>query len=496
MIHSVSLRRPLLMMCVIAASSMSAIAAPPPRPEQIQFAPLKFEPPESTGFRHQLPSGVVVYLAPSAEFPLVNIVFTFRGGTYLDPHDKVGLAQATGAMMRRGGSSSKTAPELDEEFDFLAAQANVSCADTQSTASLNCLKSNLDQSLALFMDMLRNPRFQQDRLDVFKSEMLEELKQRNDDADPILDREWNALMFGRDHFEAAEPTGKSIESITIDDLKAMHDRIFHPAPGTLCIAVTGDFEVKDMLDRLSKAIEGWQLGETLPEPPTPTATFAPGVYHVEKNIPQGKVYIGLRGIKRDDPDYIPLLIMNNILGGGGFTSRITNRVRSDEGLAYHAATAMAPLVYFPGDIKAEFQSKNETVALAAKIVMEEIDRIRSQPVSDEELKIAKDYYVETFPRTFESKAGMLSLFVNDETTNRPKDYWKTYRDKIRAVTAADVQRVAQKYLDPSKMAIVIVGNWDAISKGDVAGRASMKDIFNGQVTHLPLRDPVTLEPVG
>src|SRR6185503_12459952 len=106
---------------IVAACGHFAAAAIPPRPEQIQFAPLKFEPPEAKDFRHQLPNGVVVYLAPSAEFPLVNISFTFRGGTFLDPHDKVGLAQATGAMIRRGGSSTKSAPELDEEFDFLAA---------------------------------------------------------------------------------------------------------------------------------------------------------------------------------------------------------------------------------------------------------------------------------------------------------------------------------------------------------------------------------------
>lgn len=481
--------------CVIAAAFALSAAAIPPHPEQIKFEPLQFDPPNAKDYRHTLANGVVVYLAPSKEFPLINVAFTFRGGDYLDPRDKIGLAGATGAMMRRGGSSTMSAQDLDEEFDFLAAQATTFAGQTASGASLNSLKSNFDTSFALFMDMLRNPRFQQDRLDVYKAEVIERLKQRNDDADPILAREWNLLLYGPDHFEAAEPTKSSIESITVEDLKSMHQRIFHPAPGHMYIAVTGDFEIPEMLSKLDRAIEGWPAGNVASDPPAPTATFTPGVYHVEKDIPQGKVFIGLRGITRDDPDYFALLIANNILGGGGFTSRITNRVRSDEGLAYHASSMMQPNVYYPGEIVATYQSKNPTVALAAKIIMEEIQRIRSEPVSAQELEIAKNSYIETFPRTFESKAGMLAVFVSDEMTKRPAGYWETYREKIKAVTAADVQRVAQKYLDPQKMAIFVVGKWQDIEKGDLGGRATMKEFFGGKVTHLPLRDPLTLEPV-
>ena len=168
-------------------------------------------------------------------------------------------------------------------------------------------------------------------------------------------------------------------------------------------------------------------------------------------------------------------------------------MRSDEGLAYHASSGISPNVYYPGEFAAVYQSKNPTVALAAKIVMEEINRLRNEPVSEQELNVAKNSYIETFPRTFESKPGMLAVFVNDEMTHRPKDYWATYRDKIKAVSAQDVQRAAQKYLTPDKVAIVIVGKWDEIAKGDMNGRANMQEFFNGDVTHLPLRDPLTLE---
>jgi zinc protease len=488
-----TISRTILVVIAALAAPLGAVADIPPHPDQIQFDPLKFEPPSAEQFRHTLSSGVVVYLAPSHEFPLVNIAFAFKGGAYLDPADKTGAGELTGALMRSGGTSTLSPEQLDERLDFLAANASAFVGPTQSGASLNCLKSNLDEAFGLLMDMLRNPGFDQTRLNVQKDKVIEGLRQRNDSADSILDREWAALLYGREHFEAAEPTQQSIESITRDDLIAMHKRVFHPAPGNLFIAVTGDFEERDMLARLEKALAGWPAGEVPSDPPAPSATFEPGVYHIEKDIPQGKVFIGLRSIARDDPDFFAMLVMNHILGGGGFTSRITNRVRSDEGLAYSAGSKMTPRVWYPGDFVAGFQSKNATVALATKIILDEIAAIRAKPVTQEELDLAKKSFIETFPRTFESKPAMLNVFVSDEMTNRPKGYWQTYRDKVQGVTPEDVQRVAEKYLVPENMAIFVVGKWEEIYAGDLRKRASMREFFKGEVTHLPLRDPLTLE---
>lgn len=480
-------------LALTALSPCSLAQQLPARPEQITFAPLKFEPPAASQFRHTLSNGVVVYLAPSSEFPLVNISFTFKGGGYLEPAGKIGLGGATGAMMRQGGTASMPPAELDERFDFLAATVNASVGSTSSGASLNCLKSNLDEALSLFMDMLRNPGFDQKRLDVMKADWIEKLKQRNDEADSILEREWSTLLYGADHFEAAEPTKAMVESITRDDLLAMHKRIFHPAPGNLYIAVTGDFNEKDMLARLEQLLAGWPAGEVPADPPAPTATFKPGVYHVEKDIPQGKVSIGLRSIQRDDPDYFSMLLLNNVLGGGGFTSRITNRVRSDEGLAYDAGSRMSAGPWYPGEFEANFQSKNATCALAIKLIMEEVEKVRTQPVTEEELNVAKNSFIETFPRMFESKPAMMGVFIGDEMTHRPADYWQTYREKVNAVTPAEIQRAAQKHLVPENMAIFVVGKWDEIYAGDLEGRATMREFFNGEVTHVPLRDPLTLE---
>ncbi len=472
---------------LIAAPGPRAASSPqeiPPRPEEIRFPPAAFEPPRARDYRHELPGGVTVYLAPSAELPLIDVSFTFRGGSCLDPAGREGLVAATAAMMRRGGTADLAADALDEEIDYLAARAGVSADGTRCVAGLNCLSSNFQESLDLFMDMLRRPRFQEDRFDLFKEEQLEQMKQRNDHPASILRREWQFLLYGREHFEGALPTAASLGAITPGDLRAMHARIFHP--GNLVVAASGDFDPPWLLARLAEALEGWEAGPRSPEPPAPRHTPAPGVYHVEKAIPQGWAAIGLPTIRRDDPDYFPMLLANRVLGGAGFTSRITSRVRSDEGLAYSARSSFEPRVWYPGDFQASFQSKNRTVARAASIVLEEIERLVNEPVSEEELRVAADGLVETFPRRFESKPAMLAVFVDDQITGRNPDFWAAWRDRVRAVTPQDVQRVAGRYLQPAAMAVLIVGPWDQIAAGEGAEALA-------RAAHLPLRDPLTLE---
>ncbi|MCE9619308.1 MAG: insulinase family protein [Planctomycetes bacterium] len=485
---------------VLAAVALPLFAADsqkgtgvPKRPEEIKYGPLTFEPPEAAKFRSTLKDGTPVYMAVSKEFPLINLSMTFKGGSYLEPKDMVGLAGMTGRMIREGGTTTMKPAEFDEALDFLATQASANCGDVTSSAGMNCLSKNFDASLKLFMDMLRNPGFDAARLETNRGQALEQMKQRNDDAGSIMGREWSRLMYGSDHFESLDSTEVSLKSITPEKMREFQTRIFNP--GNVIIAVSGDFEPQEMLAKLNAAFDGWARGEKMPDPPAPTATIVPGIYHVQKDIPQGKVRVGMRSIKRDDPDYVPYLMLNDILGGGGFTSRIMQQVRSNEGLAYSAGSRLSPKVYYPGVFAAAYESKNPTVALAAKIVLEEMDKVRNQPVTDEELETAKRQFIETFPRTFESKPAMLGVFVNDEMTNRPKDYWKTFREKVMATTPADLQRVAKKYVDPNQMVLLVVGDWSTVGPGDSTGRAKMDDLLGGKVTHLPLRDPMTMQPI-
>jgi len=477
-----------------ALSTASTFAAGdlPARPEKLTFPPLRFEAPKAAAYRTTLSNGTPVYMLPSHEFPLINLSMTCMGGSNLDPADRVGLASMTAAMIRRGGTTSMEAEEVDEKIEFMAANIGVASGDWRSTASVDALKSNFADGLGILVDMLRNPAFDQEKFAVARADALEGLKQRNDDASSISGREWGYLVYGENHYESRQLTGESLAAITQDEMRAMAARIFHP--GNMIIAVTGDFEPDAMKAMLEKAFAGWASGPRNAAPEAPTFEMKPGVFYSQKNIPQGKVSIGMRSINRDDPDYFPYLVMNEILGGGGFSSRIMQRVRSDEGLAYSAGSRFSAGPFYPGVFRAAFESKSPTCALATKLIMDEINRMRDTLVSASELETAKNSFVETFPNTFASKAGTLGVFVSDEWTKRPAGFWETYRDKIRAVTPEDIQRVARKHLDPSKLTILVVGSWEDIAKGDTQGRARM-DLF-GPATRLPDRDPVSLKPLA
>jgi zinc protease len=475
------------------ATAASFAQTIPPRPEDLHFPPLSYEPPNARDYRVVLKNGMVVFIAEDRALPLVNVAITVRVGSWLDPEGKEGLAALTGAQMRRGGTRSLTAEQLDERLDFLAARVSTGIGDTAGGASLNCLRDNLDDALKVFVEMLREPRFQEDRLALAREQALQEMKRRNDDSADIEGREWSVLLYGPQQLTNRFTTEASIDSITRDDLVAFHRRWFHPA--NMIAAVSGSFDRKEMLKRLEDAFAGWP-GRKPKVPPIPSAIHpaAPGLYRIQKDVNQGRVSIGQPGVMRNDPDVYALEVMNEILGGSGFTSRIMKVVRSNEGLAYSASSGMSFGVWYPGRFRASFQSKSSTVAWATELVLDEIRKIREAPVTAEELKTIQDSLVETFPSNFASKAQAMAIFASDEYTGRDPSYWRTYRDRIRAVTAADVLRVARAHLVPERMIVLVVGNQEAIDKGDGKHDVTLASLApGGKVTVLPLRDPMTMK---
>jgi len=250
-----------------------------------------------------------------------------------------------------------------------------------------------------------------------------------------------------------------------------------------------------MIQKLEAAFANWPgTAPTVPPVPSEIQTAAPGIYRIQKDVNQGRVSIGLPSVRRGDPDAYALEVMNEILGGSGFTSRITKTVRSDEGLAYSAGSGLRFGIYYPGAFRAEFQSKSRSVSYAASLVLQEIKGMREKPVTAEELDTIKRNLIETFPSTFNSKAQTVGIFAADEYTKRDPSYWQTYRDRINAVTAADVQRVAQKYLVPEKLVVLVVGDQKEIDLGDGKHQTSLEALAEGRkVVVLPLRDPLTMK---
>jgi predicted Zn-dependent peptidase len=485
---------------VVAATLVLAIGAfpafgqeIPSHPDRLTFEPIAFEPPSSRDHRHVLENGMVVFIAEDRALPLVDISIRLRVGGWLEPEGKEGLASLTGSQMRRGGTRSLGAEELDERLDFLAARVSAGIGDTSGGASLNCLTDNLDEALGIFVEMLREPRFQEDRLALAREQSLQQMTKRNDDSANIEAREWNVLLNGEDHLTNRFTTEASLEAITRDDLVAFHRRYVHPA--NMIAAVSGSFAADDMLRRLEEAFADWPTSPPdLPPIPDTIEPAEPGLYRIEKDVNQGRVSLGLPGVMRGHPDVYALELMNDILGGSGFTSRITKTVRSNEGLAYSAGSAMRFGVWYPGRFRAGFQSKSPTVAWATELVLEEIRKIRDEGVTEEELETVKASVIETFPSNFNSKAASMALFASDEYTGRDPEYWTTYRDRIRAVIAEDVQRVARTHLVPEKMVLLVVGRQADIDRGDEKHPVTLVSLApGGKVTELPLRDPMTMK---
>ena len=383
-----------------AALAQSAI---PDRPEKLTYPPLVYEPPAPEKFRVALKNGPVAYVVPDRELPLVNIVVYAHTGSYLEPAGKEGLADLTGYLLARGGTKSKTAEALEERLAFLAAQLNSGIGENQGSVSLNLLAKDLDEGLAILREVLTAPRFQDDKIALRKQQMLQAMKQRNDDSSAIEGREQGFLAFGEHFWANRHSTAASVDSITRADLEKFHQQWFHPA--NFVVAASGDFDRDQMVQKLEALFADWPFkGETPPPIPTNTTFAATGVYLVEKDVNQGRVAMMLPGILRDNPDYFAVVIMNDILGGGGFTSRIMNRVRSDEGLAYDAHSIFQGGVYYPLTFTAGFQSKSRTVAYAASIVLDEMKKIAAAPVTESELNTSKRGFIDRFPRAFATKA--------------------------------------------------------------------------------------------
>ena len=483
---------------LVFSLGLSAFAVDiPSRPEKLKFPELKYEPPKGSDYRVELKSGPVAFVVPNRELPLISISILVRTGKYNEPKGKEGLAAMTGYLLSKGGTKSHSAEALEERLAFLAAGLSSNIGDTSGSVGVNLLSKDLEEGLAILREVLTVPRFQRDRFDLYKTQQIQSMKQRNDDSRNIERRELVRLAYGDHFFRSQSPTKASIDSITESDLRGFHRDWFHP--DNFVVSVSGDFDRKEMVLKLEKLFSDWSSkGKTAKPVPTNKKFAKAGIYIVDKEVNQGRVDIMLPGIMRDNPDYYAVQVMNDILGGGGFTSRITNRVRSDEGLAYSAYSYCPGGTYFPRTFVAGYQSKSRTVLYAAQIVLEEMRKITQEEVTDKEIETAKASYIQTFPQAFETKGAIASTFASEEFTGRLSNnpnYFDNFRSKIRAVTKADVQRVAGKYLTPDKVAILIIGDKEEILKGHPDHLVSVDSLTSGGVKDIPMRDPFTLQPL-
>jgi len=481
----------MLLLVVAAAASAGEI---PNRPEQLEFPDLTFNIPDADALRFELADGTPVYAKQDTQFPLVSVTVFFRGGRYLEPAGKEGLTSITSEAWRTGGAGERSAQELDEELDFLAANLGTNIGSATGSVSLNVLSKDLEEAMAILMDVLTKPRFQEDRFDKAKDNSIQAMKQRNDDTADIEAREWRSLIYGDDYWSNRLSTKASVDAITATDSKQFVSTFVRS--GNIVVAVAGDFDpaaLEALLNRTIGTLE--PLAEPLPAIPQPDHTAEPGVYVINKpDVNQGRVSIGQLGYKLGYPDQFPLMMGNDILGRGGFTARMMKKIRSDEGLVYDARSSIGFPVTMPGAFRASYQSKSSTCAYAGEIFFELLDSMRSTNPTDEELRTAKSSYIETFPRRFASAAQIAGLYASDELLGRPHSYWIDYRDRVAAVNGDAVRKAMSKDLDPDNMIVLVVGNIEEIMGGHPEHDARFTNF--GEIHKVPLRDPMTMEPIA
>ena len=426
--------------------------------EELTYEPIEFKPPVPE--KRTLSNGIKLYLIEDHELPLFSIRGLVKTGDIYDPADKVGLSSIFASVMRTGGTVSREPDALNEELESMAASVEVSMSREYGTVRLSTLAEDIEKGLEIFADVLRNPAFREDKLELRKQQSIERIRRRNDNPIQLAWRNFSALLYGKDHPFGWYTEMEGIESITVDDLKAFHAKYYHP--NNLMLAITGDFDTETLIAHIEKVFEGWESAEiSFPEVPTVDAAPKPSVNYIFKDLPQTSMLIGHFGIKRtpDFPDFFALRVMNDILGESGFTSRLMTEVREKAGLAYMVGSIM-PTTYYtnPGEWFAYSQTRTEKTAEAIALIIDVVKGLRDAPVPEDELQRTKDSLINSFVFGFESSSQIAFQQMMLDYRGYAPDFLETYTKNIAKVTAEDVQAVAQKYLHPDALTIVTVGN--------------------------------------
>jgi zinc protease len=432
----------------------SVACAAPVNPRTMTFPALKFQIPASE--RIVLDNGITVYLLEDHELPVVSITAYVGVGSVYEPDEKTGLAGLTGAVMRSGGTLDLPPEAMDSELEFMASSVESSIGLDVGNASMNCLKKNLDRTLQIFSRVLMAPAFREDRVELARKKAIEALRRQNDNPKEVGDRELHKAIYHGSQL-GRHATIETVNAITRADMVNFHGSYFRP--DNVILSVAGDFTRKEILEKLNRAFSGWQREKISPPSVTlPDAKLKPAVYLVQKDVNQSVIRMGHLGIDKSNPDIHALRVMDFILGRGGFESRLMSEVRTGQGLAYNVESDFSIGRRYPGSFVAETETKAETTAKTIALMQRIIAGMTERPVTETELKQAKESIISSFIFGFTNTASVVNQQAILGYYGYPKGYLENYRDRIAAVTREDVLRVARTYLHPEKMILVVVGD--------------------------------------
>lgn len=425
--------------------------------------------------RHVLENGLTVYLLEDHTWPLIDGRAMIRTGAAFEPADHTGLAQVAGDVLRTGGTENVPADELDERLERMGAFIESNISDTQGQVNFSFLREDIDQGLGLVADVLRNPAFEQDKIDVAITGLRATVARRNDDLNGIVFREIQRAVWGEDHPYARNVEYSTLDNIDREDIVQFYEYFFHP--DNMSIALWGDFDSDAMLEQVRARFGDWPAGNpTVPDLPNePNETQRRRVLVADKDdVNQARIHAGHIGMRADDPDYYAMSVANRILGGG-FGDRLFNEVRTNRGLAYNVGSSAGVSFSRPGVFQAYVGTKSETAEEAMRVILDTIGTMRRDVVTDEELSDAKDAILNSNVFNYVNPDQVLNRKITLEYLGYPEDFLETYNEKIQSVDAEAVQDVMQRRVDPEKFAIVAVGNteeWD----GDFSSFGPVEDL--------------------
>ncbi len=440
-----------------AATAKPAISDPW---KKIAIPPLHdFKPVQPK--RIELANGLVIFLQEDHELPFINGTVLIRGGSRNEPASKVGLVSLYGQTWRTSGTASANGDVLDDRLEAKAASLETGGGAATTSLNWNSLKGDFDSVFATAMELLLKPDFKNDKLQLAKRQMEAGIARRNDDAGGIANREAAMVVYGANSPYARHAEYATVEAVTLDDLKAWHERTV--LPNNMIVAVSGDFDGATMEAALRKAFEPLQRGPAIETAKADFPGPTPGVYFADKkDVDQSNVYIVGLGTERSNPDYYALNVMNEIFSGG-FGSRIVQNVRTKLGLAYSVSGNYGASYDHPGMFIVGAGTKSSSTVAATQAMLDEITRLKTVPPTADELRKAKDQVLNSFIFNYDSRDKTLNEQVTLAFYGYPTDFLEKYKAGIEKVTAADVSRVANKYIDVSKLATVVVGNESEIT---------------------------------
>lgn len=438
--------------------------------QQMTFSALRLDIPRvgREVERLVLPNGLVLYLASDRSLPIFKAYAVFRAGSLYEDAARPGVAQFTAAQLRAGGTAAMSSEALNEELEVFGISIESGVSSETISLTVNALAKDADQALRLLAEIVRRPAFEAVSLDTYRGRVVEDLRRVPENPSRLMMQEFARVMYTEAHPSGRPLTAEQARAIRREDLVA-HLRRF-VRPDNMFLAVVGDFGPAELAAKVQGEFGDWVTAGPLDLPPLPAVAprFESSVYLVPRTLTQSNVVLGHFGIRRSNPDRYAIQLMDMILGGGGFASRIMERVRSEEGLAYSVFSSFPTSTRDIGLFRVTVQTKNESVPRAVQVILEEMDRMRREPVTPAELENAKEALINSFVFRFTSRFSVVIQLLMLEFDEYPADYLDTLLDRYRAVTREDVQRVARQYLRPDAVTVLVVGDAARFETGLIA----------------------------